>query len=137
MFDVNEALSIAQEEVANIVGYDNAQNFVNKCLGTEFVDCAESLKWYERHNCIYDVPKRGDQIFVGDSTGIVEMVVGNKVYTIEVNKDIHSSLYGLVCRNQRTVGDGIYCRPKYASKDNSKESHNHLETGRKGKRENI
>lgn len=113
MFNVDEALTIARNEVKNISCYYNAQDFANKCLGTEFDNYAESLRWYERHDKICDIPKRGDQMFSGKTTGIVEMVAGKKVYTIEVDMDIHSVFYGFVCRKQRAIGDCTYGRPEY------------------------
>ena len=55
MFNVDEVLTVARDEVKRISFYDNAQNFVNKCLGTEFGDWSESLRWYDRHDKICDI----------------------------------------------------------------------------------
>ena len=115
MLNIDEVLDIADKEVANITRCDDPQAFVNKCLGTEFTDCAESLRWYKRNDSIYNAPKRGDQVFVGNCTGIVEMVVGNTVYTIEADNDVDSSFYGLICRKKRNIDDCVYGRPTYES----------------------
>lgn len=115
MSNIDEALEIARKEVMNITECDDGQKFMNKCLGTEFIDCTESFKWYERRGRIYDAPKRGDQIFIGDSTGIVELVSGNIVHTIEIDADINSTFFGLLRRKERNVGEGKYGRPTYKS----------------------
>lgn len=115
MNNIDEALNIARKEVSDIAQYDNAQEFVNKCLDTVFINCTESLKWYTRHDRIFNAPKLGDQVFIGDSTGIVELVSGSTVYTIELDTDIYSTFYGLICRKQRNIEDCIYGRPIYNS----------------------
>lgn len=113
MPNVDDILAIAHEDLYNIAEYNNPQLFVNKCLGTEFTNCNEALRWYERREYVYDTPKRGDQIFVGNSTGIVELVTKFVIQTIEVDMDKDSVFYGLVCRKHHDIGVGIYCRPEY------------------------
>ena len=113
MPNVDDILAIAHEDLYNIAQYNNPQDFVNKCLGTEFTNCAEALRWYERREYVYDVPKRGDQIFIGNSTGIVELVTRFLIQTIEVDMDENSPFYGLVCRKHHDIGQGIFCRPEY------------------------
>ena len=113
MPNVDDILSIAHEDLYKIAEYSDPQAFVNKCLGTEFTNCNEALRWYERREHVYDTPKRGDQIFVGNSTGIVELVTKFVIQTIEVDMDEDSVFYGLVCRKHHDIGVGIYCRPEY------------------------
>lgn len=115
MTSVNEALSIARKEVTNIAQYNNAQEFANKCFGTEFTSCAESLEWYTHHNRIVDIPNIGDQVFIDNSTGIVELISGSTIYTIELDTDIDSAFYGLICRKQRNLDSCVFCRPEHDS----------------------
>lgn len=115
MPNINEVLFIARKEVNNITRCHNPQEFVNKCLGTDFTNCAESLRWYERHGRTHSIPKKGDQIFVNGNTGIVEMVVGDTVYTIEADINMNSIFFGLLRRKKRSFDEGMYGRPEYES----------------------
>ena len=112
-------------------GVDNAKMLLCQPDNSAGAGCTFSAQYYKKAGRFYKTPQVGDQIFFGTSsecthTGLVYMVDGSKVYTVEGNTSGASGEIangGGVCKKSyslsynRIVG---YGRPNYADGYTSK-----------------
>lgn len=112
-------------------GVDKAKKLLcqpSKSLGA---GCDFSMQYYRKNKQIYNVPKRGDQIFFKQGggiahTGLVYKVDNLKVYTIEGNTSSKAGVVangGCVAKKSYNLNSSYiagYGRPKYENSSTSK-----------------